>query len=318
MDMGAVVYERSSSSPEVELARVARTRRVDPSVWALRVIWLILPVTAGPAGADALDAWSRAPRLLASVLLWVAWAAVLVAVLAPRPIGLTAARVVAPAFAALAIACAWSASTGATVAAIVTTVLATLLVCSPPFARASAEGVAYGDEARFPLKTPPALLAGPLPLVVAIVAAGPVTGPLLLADGRIVAGVIATVVGLPLAFVLTRSLHRLSSRWCVLVPAGVTLVDGMTLADAVLFPREHVERLESAPLHPPDGALDLRLGASVRSLALRLSDGAQLLTATRGWRPGSKVTTSLILFAPVQADVLRAEMARRERQRNRR
>jgi hypothetical protein len=103
----------------------------------------------------------------------------------------------------------------------------------------------------------------------------------------------------------------------VLVPAGVTLVDGMTLADAVLFPREHVERLESAPLHPPDGALDLRLGASVRSLALRLDEEAQILTATRGWRPGVKAPTSLVLFAPVQSDVLRSELARRDRQRNR-
>ncbi len=285
-------------------------------MWALRVMWLILPVTAGPAAADALDAWSRAPRVLASVLLWLAWAAVLVAVLAPRPVGLTAARLVAPAFAGLAIACAWSASTVATVGAIVTTVVAMLLVCAPSFGRSSAEGVAYGDEARFPLKIPPALLVGPLPLVVATVVAAGVTGPLLLADERLVPGAVATVVGVPVAALLTRALHRLSSRWCVLVPAGITLVDGMTLGEAVLFPRERVARLESAPLQPPAGALDLRLGASVRSVGLRLTEDAQLLTASRGWRTGTKVTTSLLLFAPVQPEVLRAEVARRDRQRN--
>ena len=64
-------------------------------VWCARLSWALLPLAAGDALADALADWSRA-GVVATVLLWGAWAAGLVALLAPRPWGLTALRVVAP------------------------------------------------------------------------------------------------------------------------------------------------------------------------------------------------------------------------------
>jgi hypothetical protein len=293
------------------LSRSAGPDRSSPTVWALRIIWILLPVLAGPAVTDALNAWSTAPRTLAEGMLWAAWAVTLVGLLAPRPIGLTLARLTAPTLLLLAVATAWSTPAATAAIAIVTTGAAAILVTRPEFSRASAEGVAYGDELRFPLKVPPALVAGPVPLATVLVAAGIVAGPLLLASGHVVAGIAATLAGVPLGAFLFRSLHGLSQRWIVLVPAGVTIVDRMTLADPVLFTRDRIAGLTPAGLRVQDGALDLRLGASVGSLALELTDDAQILTAARPGRAAEKVTTRIAVFTPVQPEVLRDVLSRR-------
>ncbi len=170
------------------------------TLWLVRLVWASLPVTAGPAAGDALDGWSTPPRTVAEVFLWSAWAATLVAVLAPRPIGLTVARVVAPSFVALAVVvlAGGSADVAAAVVALVATVVAAALALAlPSVSLACANGVAYGDERRYPLRTPPVLWLGLLPLASLLVAAGLVTGPLLLADGRTTVGIVALAVGIP-------------------------------------------------------------------------------------------------------------------------
>ena len=92
--------------------------------------------------------------------------------------------------------------------------------------------------------------------------AGVVAPVLLLADGAIVLGVVALLVGAVLVYLLSRSLDSLSRRWAVLVPAGFVVVDPLTLADPVLFLREHIRHAGAgAPATAPDAVLDLRLGA---------------------------------------------------------
>lgn len=276
------------------------------TIWFLRAAWITLPVTAGPAAADALQPWSTAPRVTAEVLLWLLWAVVVVATLAPRPVSLTAVRTGAPLALATAVL---TFATGrpsplAVVVAITATLAGVVLAALPAFARACAQGAAYGDEERFPLKVPPVLLLGILPLAVLAVAAGLASGPLLLAAGRIAAGTAAVVVGLPIAAVLLRSLHLLSRRWAVLVPAGLVIADPMTLADPVLFVREHVVGLGPAdPTRraPPD-ASDLRLGAAIGSLALLLDEDLDL--SRRRGRGRERYRGHLILFTPVKSRVL--------------
>ena len=154
--------------------------------------------------------------------------------------------------------------------ALVATTLCVVLIATPSFARSCAQGAAYGDEERFPLKVPPALFIGVLPLAVIAVGAGIATGPLLIADDTLVLGIIALVVGWLIAAALLRSLHLLSMRWAILVPAGFVIADPMTLTDPVLFVREHILGLGPADprVRPPDDATDLRLGAAHGSLAL--------------------------------------------------
>lgn len=283
------------------------------NIWLLRVAWVTLPLTAGPAAVDALAPWSRAPRVTAEVLLWSAWAVVLLATFVPRPLSLTVIRTGAPlAFAsALLAVVSGEPSAVAGAAAVVATAVAMVAASTPAVGRACAQGAAYGDEERFPLQVPPALFLGVLPLAVLAVGAGIATGPLLLADGQVVAGVIALVVGLPIAVALSRSLHLLSRRWVVLVPAGLVIADPMTLADPVLFPRDHVLGLGPADprRRPGPEALDLRLGAASGSSALLLDEDVDIYR--RGRNRATGVRTHLLLIAPVASRELMARAAAR-------
>ena len=283
------------------------------NILLLRVAWITLPVTAGSLAVDALQPWSNATRVTAEVLLWVAWLVVLVAVLAPRPIGMTASRTGAPlALLATLLAIASDRSSALpSMSALVATTLCVVLIATPSFARSCAQGAAYGDEERFPLKVPPALFIGVLPVALIAVGAGIVTGPLLIADGTIVPGIAAFVVGWLIAAALLRSLHLLSLRWAILVPAGFVIADPMTLTDPVLFVREHILGLgpADARVRPPDDATDLRLGAAHGSLALLMDDDAEIYRRVRG---GSRsVRTHLLLVATVSSSELLERAAAR-------
>ena len=77
------------------------------------------------------------------------------------------------------------------------------------------DGLSYGDEKRFLLRVPSAVLVGPLPLVWAISVFGTFAGPILFAADRWFFGLILTVVGWPLAAFSIRSMHQLARRWLV-------------------------------------------------------------------------------------------------------
>ena len=252
----------------------------------VRVVWLTLPLVAGAAASHAVEGWADAPRAIAIVFLWLGWGIGLVALLAPRPAGLTAVRTIAPAFAFLAVVGAiWGdASALAVSTALVGAVVAAALVADPAVALASANGVAYGDERRNPLRAPPALYLAPIPIARAVAVAGIVAAPLLLADERLAWGIVA-LIGLPLAWLAIRALHTLARRWLVTVPAGVVVVDPMTLVDPVLVVRRNLRgvRAVDGSAAPDPGAVDLRLGATLGTVEVAL-DGS--IDVVRGGRRG--------------------------------
>jgi hypothetical protein len=284
-------------------------------LWLLRVAWVTLPVTAGPAAGAAIESWSDGPRVAAATLLWLAWAVGLLATLAPRPQTLTALRVIAPAFVVGAVLAAidGSASTLALVGAVVATLVCAVLASGHDIASAAANALAYGDEQRFPLRVPPALFLGPLPLARLLVAGGIVAPVLLLADGDVVLGVPALLVGAALVFFLSRSLESLSRRWAVLVPAGFVVVDPLTLSDPTLFLREHIRHVApEVPGTSAPGALDLRLGATAGSVSVGFDEEVELVRAARGRRGGETVTTAEIRVAVARRDeMLRLAAGRR-------
>jgi len=284
-------------------------------LWVLRVIWLVLPLAGGPAAANALGELGEASGAVGAALLWLAWGAGLVALLAPRPLGLTAIRVVAPTFIVLAIVIAivGSASTIAAWGAVIATLLAATLVADPSFALTAVNGVSYGDERRHPIRTPPGLYLAPVPLARALVAAGIASGPLLLADGAIVAGLVALVLGWPVAALAARALHTLARRWVVLVPAGVVVVDPLTIVDPVLFVRQHIRALRAidAAASIPAGALDLRLGASWGSIMFDLDGSADLVRSAGRGRAAQTLQPDVILVAVAARDALLAAAGRR-------
>jgi hypothetical protein len=239
--------------------------------WSARVAWVLLPVIVGTALADAFDDWSHATIVVASVLLWAGWLAGAVALFAPRPWGFAVLRVVAPT--AVVVALLADASGPARAAATGVAFVAAVLALGAPIARASANALAYGTEDRYPLTVPPTLGLAPLPIAIAVVAFGVSMGPLLLADGRVAAGLVALVVGFPLAGLAANSIRALSQRWLVLVPAGIVAADPLTLADPVLVPREEI--VAATPgTRTPVPALDLRLGPARGAVTFVLREPA--------------------------------------------
>jgi hypothetical protein len=272
-------------------------------LWALRVLWITLPLTAGPAAAAVLDGWSTALGIAGEALLWLSWAAGLLAVFSPNPVTLTVVRAIAPMYVVLALAAVidGTPSTIATVGAVVTTVVASVLVSGSDLALAAANTLSYGDERRVPLRTPPALFLGVVPGA-RLLAVGAVVAPvLLLAAEQWALGAVAVVVGAGLLLFLPRRLLQLSRRWAVLVPAGFVVVDPLTLADPLLFLRERVVRLAAFPPGPaPDGATDLRLGATRGSIAAWFDEDAEITLAGRGRTPATTIKTAAICVAAVR------------------
>ena len=295
-----------------------RAPRESPLLVRLQpVAWASLVITAGPAAAEAVESWSSAPRAVASLLLWLAWSAVLLASFAPRPLGLTVLRVTAPVAVALALAAAPAAGLGKGLLAVAGTAVAAGLAFTPGVGYRFVNGAAYGEERRYPLRVPPALLLGPVPLAVVLLAGGVVAGPLLLADERWVAGAVAVALAVPLVRAAGRSVYALSQRWAVLVPAGIVLKDPLTMVDPVLFPRDRIASLRPLPFPtaPAEDILDLRLGAVSGSLVLELTDDAQLFRARGRQRGGEAVQARRLAFSPRQPEALLAEAATRKKPR---
>jgi hypothetical protein len=159
---------------------------------------------------------------------------------------------------------------------------------------------------------PPALFLGPLPGARLVVMTSIVAPVLLLADGRIVIGVAALLVGSGLVYLLSRSLDSLSRRWAVLVPAGFVVVDPLSLSDPVLFLREHIRHLApEVPATAPDEVLDLRLGAGAGSVSVRFDEEIELTRAARGRHGGTTVTTAEIMVAVVRREEMLRKAAER-------
>ena len=142
-----------------------------------------------------------------------------------------------------------------------------------------------------------------------LVAAGAVTGPLLLGAGQWAAGAIATLVGAVVVVTGVRSLHGLARRWLVLVPTGMVLHDPLTMPEPQLFLRQTMARLGPAPAVDPTPELDtedLTAGASGLVVELVLSEPVELLV--HAWRREAETRpVDRVLFVPVLPAVLVAE-----------
>lgn len=267
--------------------------------WVARVAWVALALVSGPSVGDALTGSSSLARTVAWLVLSVAWTAGMVALLVPRTTSLTAVRLVIPAGLAAA---GFSAATGTSIgwsdwAALATASIATVAVLSPWFTETWVDGSSYGSEHRVPLQTPTLLAATAVPLTWLVAVVGAVTGPALLAHRQWGVGVIASVVGAVATRWAAMSLHQLSRRWLVLVPAGLVLHDPLSLAEPQLFPRMAVAAV--GPALTDSTALDLTAGASGLVLQLDLTEPVDLLVRRRG-RNTETVEAASVLFSPAR------------------
>ena len=304
----------STTRQEVADVRVPGRRSEHAVVTGLRGAWLVLPVALGPAVDDALHDISTGPRSLASVALWALWAIGLTATLIPLPVSLTALRLGAP---AVALVAAWGAAAGGeAISPVPGLLMATVVVVaafSAPMADRFVDGASYGDERRFQLRAPGPVVVvlGPMATLVGI--GGLTLGPVLLLDGRWMAGAIATIVGVPPAAVAIRALHRLSRRWIVLVPAGFVLHDHLALAEPTLLQRSGLLWIRAAPVDTD--ALDLSQQARGLALEVMCREPHDVLPAGRGRSSGGRAvevrSIDAFLCSPVRPDVVLAAAAQR-------
>ena len=276
-------------------------------VWALRAVWLVQPMTLGPALADGFHDLDGHTFL--SVSAWVLWGLGLLATLVPRPVTLTTIRIGGPAAAALSV---WTATT-VDDTALVAVALGGAFVLGvlshwPAVADTYVDGASYGDEKRFLLRAPGPVVLALGPLAWALTVAGVVTGPLLLASGDSAVGSAACVAGLPIAAASARALHHLHRRWIVLVPAGFVLHDHLALADPTLLPRDALTSV--GPASADTDAHDLTQAARGMALEVRCREPHDLRPASRDGS-AEVVVTEAILCAPARPDAVLAEAKRR-------
>ncbi len=276
----------------------------------LRLLWLTLPVTVGPAVQDALADASPAVTWTAVGGLWLAWACALLALLVPRIASLTAVRVAAPAVLAVAVVATLRDGVDPVdVLALGAAALVLVVALWPSVGADLVDGSSYGPERRVPLRVPPTLALLPVPLAVAVALAGVSVGPLLLAARQWLPGVLATLAGAGLALLAVRSLHLLSRRFLVFVPGGVVVHDPMTLLDPVLLPRTGLAAVGPAPADSE--AEDLTMGAGGLVMELRLQAPSELVRRRPGRAPDETVATDAVLVAPTRTAAFLAEAAER-------
>ena len=111
-----------------------------------------------------------------------------------------------------------------------------------------------------------------------------------LAAGRWALGIPALLIGILFAAWLWAVTRRLAQRYVVFVPAGLTLVDPLALADPVLFARNRTLSVAPAATNPagpdPDGApaserVDLSGGALGLAVELRTDGPTEVITVSR-------------------------------------
>ena len=258
---------------------------------ALRAIWLTAPLWGGASIAAGLG--GGAPASTVSALLWVGWAVSLVALLVPTTVSLTAVRVLVPGVAVGALIIGrgpwWFVAVAGAIAAVA-------LAFAADVGHVFIDGSSYGDEHRYPL-APPAGAVLVVPIGWGLSIAGLIAGPLLVADRRWVLGTVGFVVGLPLAAITARGLHRLSRRFAVLVPAGLVVHDPITLADTALLRRPQIASVNLAAAET--SATDLTGGAAGLAVEVSLAEDCIVTLAPSGPRePIEPKGVRAVMFTP--------------------
>lgn len=204
--------------------------------WLARVVWVLVGVVA--PWSTLSHGRSNEVSVVLNAWGWTGWTAVLVAIMVPSAISLTVVRTVAPLAAVAAVVDGNVPNTVVAVAAII-------LLFLPDSVDCLVQGGAYGAETRFLLRTPVPYLV-PAVLVWGMFVGSLVGGTLLLAARQYATGVPLAVVGVGLAVLVPRRLHRLARRWLVIVPAGIVVHDHMVLAETMMVRRSQTRELSVA------------------------------------------------------------------------
>lgn len=196
----------------------------------LRLLWVALAIVMGftVSGSVALSAWFAVVGLS------------IVCLVAPSTWGLTVLRTVTPAVVPAAVL-AWvqngNAALGA--ASLAVAVLTALLTASGEVGEAMVQGTAYGNEHRFPLRPPAAMLL-PMALSWLVWCATALGATALLVHGQWLVGVVLAVLAVAATWFLGQRFHRFAARWLVLLPGSVVLHDPVVMGETLMIQRGNV------------------------------------------------------------------------------
>lgn len=265
--------------------------------WLLRACWVAVAVAGAAAIDGATEERSAIVRDVARYGAAALWVAGVVAMAVLAVISLTATRVIVPlAVPAAVVALASGAGTAEGAAFAVSAVVAALLAGSGDTGRAFVQASAYGDEHRYPLRSPAAyaLATG---VTWALWATFLLAGPLLLASRQWVAGTVLTALagaGLGWGW---RRWHRLSRRWLVIVPAGLVVHDHLVLAETLMLRRPEIATVRLALAGT--GALDLTGPAAGHAVEIVTHEPSTAILAATPRQPrGRPVHFTACLVAP--------------------
>jgi hypothetical protein len=266
------------------------------TAWVALTVWVVQPFTLGPLLGDALEPTRELFRTATSWALWVWWLDVLIALVLPRPLTLTIARIGGLAVIPASI---WAAiesdDTTLITVGVLSALTAAAVLLQPTLADRFVDGVSYGEERRFVLRPPGPVLIGLLVPSWAIAVGGLVAGPLFLADEQWVVGALFLVVGLPLSFLASRALHQLTNRFLVFVPNGLVVHDLTVMREPVLFTAREVAGL--APALADTTARDMTSAALGLALELKLS-GPATVPMVMGRKDTDEREVRALLIAP--------------------
>lgn len=181
---------------------------------------------------------------------------------------------------------------------LITTVALTAIVLLPQFGEEFINGASYGDEQRFPLRPPALILVGMIPVLWILSVLFPVAGILLIAADQWIVGVAMLLIGIVALWFAVPAMNRLTRRWAVLVPAGVTLVDEFALAEPMLFRTAAIRAL--GPAESEAELYDLTAQASGLAIGLELKSAAPIVPRPQGDDVASGVEVAGIMFCPTR------------------
>lgn len=266
-------------------------------LWTLRAATVATAVLVGLAISAAGDGRAAGAAVPAAVMWWVVVAALVVSLVVPGALGLTAVRMCGP-LGVVAAGAALVAGTDGAVGAVA--LAAALLTAAVAFAaetgEAMVQGAAYGEERRLPLHMPAAFVL-PVALSWLVWCALVVAAALLLGAHAWVAGGVDAALAVASGYALFQRLQRFSRRWLVVVPAGLVVHDHVVLAETMMVPTANVRRCclamadtKAADLTGPAGghALEVTVGEMV----------TPLFAATRAEPKRRAIHAAAFLIAP--------------------
>lgn len=252
-------------------------------IWASRVSVVVAGFIV-PFINSSLKQMASLTGICSTVALWFLWSIALLCTLVPSSTSLTAIRLALPTLSVVVISVAVGVGMSSGIAAaLAISVLASLLVMSGEVGNSFVQLAAYGDERRYLLRCPPALLSVQILSWLVWLALSYVAINAFSSDSPIL-GAIATAFALALTIVLPPRFHRFSRRWLVAVPAGLVIHDHVVLAETAMFMHNAVAEIGSETAQSE--AADLSGKCRGLGLVIALKDFDTVVFAATPKTPG--------------------------------